>query len=362
MFWSKKVKLNEEESLNNITVIPPEFYGAKDATIHYGSQNGKKMSVTKASYSSGVSSSSFFSFLKNNFFLYSVGILFLIGAIGGITWYYLNQAGYFNKPPIPPVDNTVSQEITATTTIIEEPVIPTPEVEIPIIPIETIVTNTVFNLEDLKIEFPNTILTDSADMDSDGLTDMEEEIYGVDSGIWDTDKDGYYDGQEVGNLYNPKGLAPVKIIDSGLVQEYVNSQYQYRLYYPISWQMSEVDSKTRQVLFNSITGDFIELSIYDLMSGEDFTAWFARKAVGQNFTDLSLKKNRFQEDYYKRYDGLVSFFVRNNNVYVFLYHTGVTGFIPFRHTMNMIVQSFRPSSTVIVVPDQVKLPDVPVGI
>jgi hypothetical protein len=33
----------------------------------------------------------------------------------------------------------------------------------------------------------------------------------------------------------------VKIIDSGLITEYTNPIWQYRIYYPAGWQVGEVD-------------------------------------------------------------------------------------------------------------------------
>ncbi len=43
------------------------------------------------------------------------------------------------------------------------------------------------------------------DTDGDGLPDVEEEIYGTDKNNPDTDGDGYKDGEEVRNGYNPLG-------------------------------------------------------------------------------------------------------------------------------------------------------------
>jgi hypothetical protein len=45
-----------------------------------------------------------------------------------------------------------------------------------------------------------------ADSDADGLSDYEEiKIYGINPLLSDTDSDGYSDGDEVKNGYNPKG-------------------------------------------------------------------------------------------------------------------------------------------------------------
>ncbi len=56
------------------------------------------------------------------------------------------------------------------------------------------------------------------DPDSDGLSDLEEPIYGTDLHNPDTDGDGFLDGNEVYHLYNPAAKAPVRLLDSGLVR------------------------------------------------------------------------------------------------------------------------------------------------
>ncbi|MBU2509676.1 fibronectin type III domain-containing protein, partial [Patescibacteria group bacterium] len=56
------------------------------------------------------------------------------------------------------------------------------------------------------------------DTDSDGLSDLEEVLYGTNSKSPDTDADGFLDGNEVFHLYNPAGTAPVKLLDSALVK------------------------------------------------------------------------------------------------------------------------------------------------
>jgi len=293
--------------------------------------------------------------------------LFLL-AVGAITWYYLDQAGLIGQKET--VLETDKEDSTTTNNDVNgqnstEVINPEPDV-IEDVVIEDVVVNPdteavdrPVSLEEQAIDFPRIISSDSADVDNDSLTDIEEETFATDSGSWDTDNDGYYDGQEVVNLYNPKGFAPVRLIDSGLIQEYVNPNWQYRIYYPITWERGVVDEQARQVLFSSITGDFVEVLVYNLKLDEDFINWFTRKAEGQQYTDIIKFKNRFAEEGYKRRDGLVAYFVTDKNVYVIVYHPGVTGFVSFRQTVEMMINSFRPSKTIFEIPDQVVLPVAP---
>jgi len=58
------------------------------------------------------------------------------------------------------------------------------------------------------------------DMDSDGLTDEQEKIYGTDPLKQDTDGDGFKDGEEVKNGYDPLKPAPGdKIVGNKIVKE-----------------------------------------------------------------------------------------------------------------------------------------------
>lgn len=367
MFGFKK-KINKPEAQKisaRIIVIPESFYGAKDPVVHYkqAKEIGVNVSPEKKwhprfAWRERLS----FEFLRKNWIKYAgMGFLFLV-AIGLISWYYLNQAGFFAPAVVAPSTEKISASSESiaeeantnqtTSTALSEDNIATTTPEI-------IVPTTTPALQERTLEFPQIFLTNSADVDNDSLTDMEEEIFGVDSGAWDTDGDGYYDGQEVFNLYNPKGIAPMKIVDSGLVQEYVNPNWQYRVYFPVSWQVGTVDTEANQALFSALTGDFVEIDVFTKEENETFTDWFARKAVGQKYSDLQVFTNRFKEDGYKRADDLVAYFTADKRVYVLSYHPGATGFIPYRHVMQMMAQSFRPNKTSVDIPPQTVLPPPP---
>lgn len=366
-FWKKDKTKKAEPPLENILKIPEEFYGAKDPVVHYGKPvvNVQK-TLEKGALGVGSAPSSTtksettapkFSFLQNKKLVYGLaGAVFLL-VVGLISWYYIWQArkqvvapvatAPIEQPeeqPAPveevveePVAEELIEEATSTEEAAIEPVAPAPQV----------------------LQFPTILLMNSADIDSDSLTDLEEEVFSTDSGTWDTDTDGYYDGQEVFNLYNPAGIAPMKIIDSGLVKEYVNPVWQYRVYYPAQWQVGEVDDEKKAVLFSAITGDYVEVFVSAKDAGETFEDWFAREAIEQSYLDLQPFTNRFQEGGWKRNDDLVAYFITDNAVFVLLYNPGVTGSIPFRHVMQMMWQSFRPSKTSVTVPEQVVLPPAP---
>ncbi len=118
----------------------------------------------------------------------------------------------------------------------------------------------------------------STDIDFDGLTDTEETLYTTQSTIPDTDSDGYLDGQEVTNLYNPTGTAPVRLADSALVTRYTNPTFGYSILRPAPWVVRALDEKNpREVLFNAPTGEFIQVIVDDNTEGLSAVQWYAKQ-------------------------------------------------------------------------------------
>jgi len=358
MFWRKKEQEPQELS-SGIKVIPDEFYGAKDPVVHYkgiiakgGSQPVGLPKENSGQATHEISRLTVPSWLKNKKIKIILLVVFFVLVVAGISWYYINQAMQVRKlkESITPV--TIQEPVQEVEeVVIVEDVVPTSTIET-VAPVEeTTPTST-----EPTLEFPNVQLLDSADLDSDFLTDMEEEIFGIDPSKWDTDGDGYYDGQEVFNLYNPRGIAPMKIIDSGLVKEYVNPVWQYRLYYPAQWALGTIEVEANHVLFSALSGDFVEVVAEKMDAGEAFTDWFARNAIGQQFSDLQEFSNRFKENGRKRNDDLVAYFVSNDNVFVLIYHPGGLDTIPYRHVMQIMAQSFRPVKTAVIIPEQPIVP------
>lgn len=277
-------------------------------------------------------------------------IFFLLVAGAGAAWYF-----FFREKPLPPT-SVVKQEtppapVTIPAAPIQPPVVTTTLPGVPEIP----PTPTSSLVRERSLPFLS--LSVAVDPDSDKLSSDEEELFQVDPEVWDTDKDGYYDGQEVYNLYNPKGLAPMRIIDSGLVREYVNPQWQYRVYYPVVWEATPLDLRNgNEVLFNAAQGDYIQIKAYTKLTGESFPGWFGRVVNDQIYTDLTEQSNRFQIPYYRRKDGLVNYIDTPNSVYILILYSRTDGSNDFVHVNDMMVQSFRPGKVTAELPLQPILP------
>lgn len=362
MLWSKKkqpVVTQSEVSAVHIQSIPDIFYGGQDPEIYHSqslntddTQSSHDIPRKTSKKSTNVHAQSGLFTNKKKFII--VGSVVFVLGVSAITWYYLADY-YVNNQVISPQPNntyvppSASQDsnpqgqdvmITTTTPDISEEV---PEPEVP--------TSTP-SLSDAFINFPDIVIANTADADNDGLTDLEEEIFMTDSGTPDTDGDGYYDGQEVVNLYNPRGFAPVQLIESGVVQDYTNPYAGYRVYFPLGWEKGGVDTREQQVLFSALLGDYVEIRVFELVAGEDFLTWFGRNAEGQRYTDLIPITNRFEVDGWRRRDSLVAYFIDEQYVYVFVYHPRDRGPVAYRHMFQMMYQSFRMSHSQVEIPDQ----------
>ncbi len=75
------------------------------------------------------------------------------------------------------------------------------------------------------------------DTDSDGLTDVEELLYGTNFRDPDSDEDTFLDGNEVFHRYHPLGVAPSTLIDTGAVKIFGDAGYAYSVYYPSTWTL-----------------------------------------------------------------------------------------------------------------------------
>lgn len=183
----------------------------------------------------------------------------------------------------------------------------------------------------------------SLDTDQDGLTDIEETLlYTTDHKEFDSDHDTYSDKQELLNLYNPFGIAPIRLLDSDNVYEYENKSFSYKIYYPKKWVYKALDGSNREVIFTSTTGEFIEVLIEDNVEKLSLVDWF-KKHVGDDehkqsqraFTDKNLL------DGIRTFDRKTVYFGDEKLIYIITHNIGNKNLIDYGATFEMMLRSFR---------------------
>ncbi|MDO9509921.1 MAG: hypothetical protein Q7J14_01370 [Candidatus Magasanikbacteria bacterium] len=350
MFGKKEENLLPEKDIF-VETIPEDFYGGKNPVVVFKNvtetvdlKKNQRAFVTaeekkkfhEATTAGAGESKWHLANLATNPKALAVlaGILFVIISLGAGSYYYIKN-NFFNKPGVDVTIN-IPPIVPLTPTIPEIPVV----IEEPEIPVKPTSTEPEIPKE-IPLEFPSILLAESVDSDNDGLTDLAEEEFKTDPGDFDTDKDEYPDGREIFYLYNPKGIEPQRLIESNLVKEYISPNFSYQLYLPVNWAIGSVDEEGRQLLFSTLSGENIEIRVFDLAQDEDFNSWFARFAINQDINSLNDFETYDKYSGKMRNDGLVYYFVYNNKVYAVLYHTTDSNFVNYKAIISLVARSLK---------------------
>lgn len=347
MFGKKadtNIKNDNSGQTINVQTIPADFYGGVNPEVKFKrvekevvleskpklTAMEKKM-LDKSSAAGAGSVLHPANILTNKKYAVIFGASLFGVILAGVSGYYYLQFRQQPKVVIPE-----QPKIVVETPVVEEPVVVETTTEQVAAP-----TTTPQSLADAPIEFPSALLGESPDLDKDNLTDRAEELFGTDPSKPDTDGDGYDDGHEVFYLYNPAGKEPMKIIDSGSMSDYVNPAFGYKVFYPTTWAVGNVDEGSRDVLFSTITGENIELRVFDRLTSQTFADWFAQWAPNEQYQNIADSQTKFGEAVKNRADNLVYYFMDDSHIYVMVYHTTDSNVVNYRSVMVMMARSFR---------------------
>ncbi len=193
-------------------------------------------------------------------------------------------------------------------------------------------------------------LASTTDTDSDGLTDVEEQLYGTNAGAPDSDGDSFVDGKQVltngqivGELYlgyNPSGIG--RLDTSGLVRLYTNTNWSYALLYPTNWLAQASDTSARTVLFTPAnpTGEFIQVLVEDNPSKLTARNYYLSLNPGLTASAVeSVVVNGLEG--VRSADGENVYLAKNDKIYVVRYSVGALTQVNFMTTFEMMFKSFR---------------------
>jgi len=181
------------------------------------------------------------------------------------------------------------------------------------------------------------------DADKDGLTDLEEYIYGTDINNKDTDNDGMSDSKEVINLRDPKQAESSKdLISSGTVKLYTNPVYNWSIFYPFSWLVREVpETQSREILIITETSEFFSITIQDNPNDLDLKQWYLAQSPGVKEEQLSLTKIKGKDALWSP-DGLTLYLKDGKGkVFTISYNLGTLQKANFQTTFQMMINSFQ---------------------
>ena len=189
-----------------------------------------------------------------------------------------------------------------------------------------------------------TELKPGKDTDADGLSDVEEGLWGTDPLKVDTDGDGYNDGKEVLSFYSPTVSGSndnAKLFGAKQVKIYTNNKFGYSLFYPISWQVNDFGGSGEQVVFIANSGEFVEVIISENDFG--FTSakeWYLDQnpaAIGNNLEEVLIGN----WSGIRSPDKLNIYLLKNNYIYTLSYNVGLKQELSYQTTFEMMLKSFK---------------------
>ena len=183
------------------------------------------------------------------------------------------------------------------------------------------------------------------DTDSDGLTDIEEGLYGTSTRNPDTDGDTFLDGNEVFHRYSPLGIAPATLLTTGAVLEYRDDFKVFTFTYPKDWQVENIINEsleiTTAVSLTTAASEKIILQIFEIGEGDTFEQWYAQNALGS--TRVSDLHSTFTKAGYEEYIGTderTAYVIFAEHVYAFVYDLGEESTIDYLQNFQMLINSF----------------------
>ncbi len=200
---------------------------------------------------------------------------------------------------------------------------------------QSVATQTPTSTTPLPLPTPTPVNPDS---DNDTLSATEENLYGTNPSLYDTDSDGYGDGAELASGYDPlQKNAPLS--GAGLFETYSNVSYS--ISHPVAWNSRSQDGDN-QIIFTASTGESVSIVKVPNPNKLSLLAWLTDQFPStqpSSFTQVSINGALG----YRHADGL-SYYLAGRatpeTVYIVVYTNSTTGAPNFLTTFNLMVKSF----------------------
>ncbi|MFH1366405.1 MAG: hypothetical protein ABIH38_00245 [Patescibacteria group bacterium] len=193
----------------------------------------------------------------------------------------------------------------------------------------------------------------STDSDGDGLTDVEETLYGTGLNTPDTDGDGFIDGkitQASGEIagelylgYDPTA-ADIRLETGSIVKRYTNDTYSWSILYPAKWTASTSSAALgdKSIMFSPdiSTVEYFQVSVQENPTNLSAKNWYLSLNSGVQASEVdSVVINGL--DGVKSLDGTTIYLSKQDKIYVITYSTGNLTAVNYMTTFEMMYQSFK---------------------
>lgn len=195
----------------------------------------------------------------------------------------------FIQPAEPPIaQQSAEEEMPPASEAVTPPPAPQPEAEQPQEPEEDA------EAEEPEVDIPSVAglaFEKEADTDQDGLTDIEEQLFGTSAAVPDTDNDSFLDGAEVVNLYDP--AAPGALLEvSPRIKIARNEVKGYQLLIPADWTAApRTPAGNLFEIFPDQGTDSISITVYENEDRLQVVQWYQQNAGTSDLTNFVNFKN-----------------------------------------------------------------------
>ena len=181
-------------------------------------------------------------------------------------------------------------------------------------------------------------LTPGLDSDSDGLTDAEEILLRTDVSTADTDGDGYLDGAELLNLYDP--ASPGKLADNITIALYENETFNYSVLYPSVWQLSS-NGGDDSIMYRAADNQLFQIIVQPNINQQSLDQWYLEQLDLFIINDANRLSGTNWQGIINA-DGLTLYLMDLRKKYIFTltYNPGQNNILEYADIFNMMIKSF----------------------
>lgn len=185
----------------------------------------------------------------------------------------------------------------------------------------------------------------SKDSDADALTNDEEAVWTTKADLPDTDGDGYTDGAEILAGYDPTNATSAgRLADSTLVSSFANTKFGYTMLYPQNWLAEGLtEGDATEVIFTpntlDLAGQFIAVTVATNPTGLTASEWYAETA-NVDETDLETVTSFSGAVGVWNVDRTTAYYANSDYIFAVSYRYGNSDELYFPTSFEMMVKSF----------------------
>ncbi|MFA5935873.1 MAG: fibronectin type III domain-containing protein [Patescibacteria group bacterium] len=176
------------------------------------------------------------------------------------------------------------------------------------------------------------------DRESDGLTDLEESLYGSNLSDPDTDDDGFLDGNEVFHLYNPAGAAPARLLDLSLIKT-VETPVGWVMGVPSGWTVTLGTQSGTSATIDSRHGETFVVSVEENPERKPVLEWYLSSHTGVTASQVLQYRSKGGYTGIIGADLLSTYIPWGDKMFVLTYDLHDQPFINYRTTYSMMLNS-----------------------